>query len=936
METYRISDLTFSYPGKKKPAVYGLNLSVDQGEFLTVCGPSGCGKSTLLRQLKPVLSPHGVRRGEIRFEGRPLTDLTERSQAEEIGFVLQSPENQIVTDKVWHELAFGLESLGCDTPKIRLREAEMAAFFGIEKWFYQNVAELSGGQKQLLNLASIMAMQPKVLLLDEPTSQLDPIAAAEFLATLGRINRELGVTIILTEHRLEDALPLSHRVAVLEEGRLVSWGTPKEVGAQLSRRESGMFLAMPAPIRIYGALPDQQECPVTVGEGRQWFSRAAEARGLIFPEKDPEEENAGIREELWAVELKEVWFKYEKNGPDILKGLSLQVPAGDIFALMGGNGAGKTTALSVVSGLKRPYRGQVRLAGRDPQEISDKEKFGGLLGVLPQNPQALFVKKTVQEDLAEILDGRKFGREEKASRIKAVAELCRLEELLDRHPYDLSGGEQQRAALAKVLLLEPKVLLLDEPTKGMDAEFKACFAEILVDLKNLGSSILLVSHDIEFCAEYADRCALFFGGAIVTQGRPRRFFSGNSFYTTAANRMCRHLLPEAVTVEDAVRALGGEGKKCRNDSSPARLMKNTAVSDTAVSGMSFSLTESRNAVNSEEHRKAEGQSLPLWRRALAAVCLAALVFTLARGLTALGGFAGLKAFISGGDLAVQAAGEPAAAWKYALFLLIAMTEACLAWFFLHQREAEGPLPEYMLPPKDRRFTSRTLAAVLMILFAIPLTIFVGYYYLADRKYYFISLLIILETMLPFAMIFESRRPQARELVIIAVLCAIGVAGRAAFYFLPQFKPVAAVAILAGVCFGPESGFLVGAVTMFVSNMFVQQGPYTPWQMFSLGIIGFLAGILFRKGLLQKKKTSLCIYGGLSVFFLYGFLMDSANVLIYQSRPTKEMFFFSYLQGLPFNLIFAAATVFFLWVAAKPMIEKLERVKIKYGLMEAAR
>ena len=933
METFDIRGLTFSYPEATAPALFELDLQVRSGEFLTICGPSGCGKSTLLRQLKPLLAPHGIRLGEIWFEGTPLSDLDERRQAAEIGFVLQSPDNQVVTDKVWHELAFGLESLGLDTPTIRLRVAEMASFFGIERWFYKSVTELSGGQKQLLNLASVMVTQPKALILDEPTSQLDPIAAADFLAAVGRINRELGVTVILTEHRLEDALPLSDRVAVLDGGRLAALGTPKEVGARLAGGDNGMFLAMPAPMRIYNGAPDERPCPVTVREGRLWLEEALESRGLL-PAGASVGENPGPagpgrrqREEgTAALELRDVWFKYEKEGPDILKGLNLRVMPGQLFALNGGNGAGKTTALSVLSGINRPYRGQVLLAGRGLEEIRDEEMFGGLLGVLPQNPQALFVKKTVREDLAEMLEGRGLGREEKAGRLEETARLCRLSGLLERHPYDLSGGEQQRAALAKVLLLEPKILLLDEPTKGMDAEFKQCFADILLELKSLGATILMVSHDIEFCAEYADRCALFFDGGIVTEGPPRRFFPGNSFYTTAANRVARQHMPEAVTVADVLRGMG-ETPPCRQSRKPA---------DKAAGGrLKLSLTDALAAPEAAGPPKAQ-RPLAWWRFALAALFGGLLLFTLWKGLLALGGWRELAAFISGGDLAVQTAGGADRAWRYAAFILAVLLEAAALGLCFYRRRKPEPLPDYLLPPKDKRLGRRTTLAVFLILLAIPLTLFIGVYYLGDRKYYFISLLILLETMAPFAMIFESRSPQARELVIIAALCGIGVAGRAAFFFLPQFKPVAAIAILAGVCFGAESGFLVGAITMFVSNMFFSQGPFTPWQMFAMGIIGFFAGLLFRKGLLRKKTLSLCVYGGLSVLLIYGVLMDSATVIIYQANPTKAMFFFSYLQGLPFNLIHSASTVFFLWVAAKPMLEKLERIKIKYGLIEAVR
>jgi energy-coupling factor transport system ATP-binding protein len=284
MESYTIKNLMFSYPQQERLVLDDISFSIRKGQFVVLCGPSGCGKTTLLRQLKTVLAPHGDKSGSVFFEGRLLDELNQREQSALIGFVMQSPENQIVTDKVWHELAFGLESLGYDTPAIRLRVAEMASFFGIQGWFYKNVSELSGGQKQLLNLASIMVMQPSVLILDEPTSQLDPIAAADFLSTIGKINRELGTTVILTEHRLEEALPLADRVVVMDEGRIIADGIPKEVGHMLGRENHKMFLAMPVPMRVYAGVPNTFDCPVTVRDGREWLNSFVKIHPLN-PEK---------------------------------------------------------------------------------------------------------------------------------------------------------------------------------------------------------------------------------------------------------------------------------------------------------------------------------------------------------------------------------------------------------------------------------------------------------------------------------------------------------------------------------------------------------------------------------------------------------------------------------------------------------------------------
>ncbi len=416
MEAFEIRDLSFAYPEQRKDTLRELTFSIPQGQFVTLCGPSGCGKSTLLRQLKTVLAPAGYRRGAILFEGTPLDEVDQRTQSARIGFVQQSPENQIVTDKVWHELAFGLESLGYDTPTIRSRVAEMASFFGIQTWFYKNVTELSGGQKQLLNLASIMAMQPSVLILDEPTSQLDPIAASDFLATIGKVNRELGTTILLTEHRLEEAFPLSDRVLVMDKGQLIADGSPKEVGAALRGSGHGMFLAMPTAMRVWASVEDNSPCPITVRDGRDWLTEFADKHPL--GELPPEKENA-LSEET-AITLEDVWFKYEKDLPDVVKGVSLSVQKGEFLALLGGNGTGKTTTLSLIGGLQKPYRGEVKLNGR--------------VGTLPQNPQTLFVKKTVREDLFEIFRGMRLEKKYQENRVARAVQLCRLEGLLDRHP----------------------------------------------------------------------------------------------------------------------------------------------------------------------------------------------------------------------------------------------------------------------------------------------------------------------------------------------------------------------------------------------------------------------------------------------------------------------------------------------------------------------
>ena len=542
MAHFEIKNLSFSYPtAKGKESLHDVSLTIHKGEYVVLCGKSGSGKTTLLRHLKSVLAPHGKKSGEILFNGVPMQQVSQRDQSAKIGYVMQNPDDQIVTDKVWHELAFGLESLGVDQKTMRARVSEMACYFGIADWFHRDVANLSGGQKQLLNLASIMAMQPEVLILDEPTSQLDPIAASDFLNTVRKINMELGTTVIITEHRLEDIFPYADRAIVMDSGKVIADDTPRKIGKLLWEQGNDMFAAMPTPVRVFYGADGEGACPLTVREGRNWLSKAfTEAPKTVAFPADPMEEEI----EKPALSLKELWFRYEKDSPDILRGVSAEVPAGNLFAIVGGNGAGKSTTLKAICGICKPYRGSVKVFGKPINKYKSSELFGGCLAMLPQDPKSLFVKKTVREDLEEMAKDKAL--------IDEIAAICQIESLLGSHPYDLSGGEQQRAALAKVLLTQPKLLLLDEPTKGIDSFFKETLAKILCKLKEQGVTIVMVSHDVEFCARYADLVSMFFDGQILTTDTPRRFFGANSFYTTAANRMSRHVFRNAVTAEDVV------------------------------------------------------------------------------------------------------------------------------------------------------------------------------------------------------------------------------------------------------------------------------------------------------------------------------------------------------------------------------------------------
>ena len=559
MEILRIEDLSFRYAKAEQNAVEHVSLSVNGGEFTVVCGESGCGKTTLLKLLKRELAPAGDMTGEIFYKGVPLRELDSKTSACEIGYVLQNPDNQIVTDKVWHELAFGLENMGVPTDIIRRRVGEMASYFGIEDWFRKKTDELSGGQKQLLNLAAVMVMQPEILILDEPTSQLDPIAAADFIATLQKLNRELGLTVILVEHRLEEVFPIADRVLVMENGGVLLYDTPGNIGASLAeiRRDHPMMYGLPSAVRIYNALNIKDDCPLTVREGRDFLQK-------YFADTDYQPESSVYHpNDDIVIELKNVWFRYERDLPDILRATSLQVHRGEIYCILGGNGTGKTTMLNVISGLNKAYRGKVLIDGKPIKEYKGNSLYRKKLAYLPQNPQTVFIKDTVREDFTEILEALDIPKNERAQRTDAVAEKIGISQLLAKHPFDLSGGEQQKCAIAKMLLTKPEILLLDEPTKGLDAYSKRTLKEILASLKNDGLTVLTVTHDVEFAAENADRCALFFDGEILSADVPEKFFSENNFYTTAANRMARHIWKNAVTCEQVIACAkegGGTGE----------------------------------------------------------------------------------------------------------------------------------------------------------------------------------------------------------------------------------------------------------------------------------------------------------------------------------------------------------------------------------------
>lgn len=977
MKIIELKKLSFRYSGEDKEVLSDIDLAIEEGGFYVICGASGSGKSTLLRQLKTSLQPVGQRSGRILYYGRDLEEVSQYTQSAKIGFVFQNPDTQIVTDKVWHELAFGLESIGMPQDMIRVRVAEMASYFGIQNWFYQSTDTLSGGQKQLLNLASVMVMHPKVLLLDEPVSQLDPIAAADFMATIHKLHAEFGITVIMAEHSLEEVAAYVDEVIFMKEGRLIAKGKMEELGNILETHDPSMEEILTVPMQIargYEKLQKKKEdtafttndrIPYTVALGQKWmaqrfplakqeeikgfpftkqeetekfaFAKQEEAQRFLgakqeeagrfssvkqkekksLPAKDPKKQNRGKRsfdgkKIPFAIQCTELCYHYPQADVDVVDHLSLFVEEGAIFALMGGNGSGKTTTLHLLGGLLKPQKGTIEFFGRSLTKYKEKELRNGILGVLPQDPTTLFVRKTVEEDLYEVLEDQKeqnqiktFFGETKQEIWQNVIALLGIEDLLKKHPYDLSGGEQQKAALAKVLLRQPAILLLDEPTKGLDAGSKKRLGELLVGLSQKKVTILMVSHDIEFCAKYATKTGLFFDGNIASMQDTKEFFVENHFYTTAANRMCRNYFPDVVTVQDAIRVCTDTDIEDCNEFVLKAVEQEKAVQEknnqnkAEQDKIEQEKVQQNKMQQDKEEQKKDEQSKNEQEKAKQ---------DRAEGLSA-ENINGNKNEISG-KASVQNSDSDA------------VTERTTKERIATERENS----------KHSVDTKQILSVVLTELIGIPLCIAIGFFFFGDRKYLFISMMTAVLSCIPFWTSLSRGKYSAKKVVLIAVLVAIATAGRSVFFMFPGIKPMAAVVIVTGISLGAEAGFLTGSLTMLLSNMLFGQGPWTPWQMFSMGLIGLLAGLLAAAGKERmEKRSSLCLLGLISPLVIYGGIMNFASLLMMSYTINKESIIAIYLSGIPMDLLHAVSTVVFLAVGGKPMLEKIERVKKKHGI-----
>ena len=589
----QIRDLTFAYAAGDEPVLSDINIDIGSGEFVIIMGSSGSGKTTLLKMLKRNMIPAGRYSGRVYIYGKEADKLTDRENAAGIGYVSQDPDNQIVTDKVWHELAFGLENLGMDNVTIRKKVAEMSEYFGITGWYDREVSKLSGGQKQILNLASVMVMQPGILLLDEPTANLDPLAAIRFLDVVKRINQELGVTVVMVEHNLEHIYADADRIIAIDKGRVAANSSPKKAAADIITAGSFLIEGLPVASRLYSGYNKKNgnsvvsynnvnidsnnknnhilsdEIPLTVKEGRRWYVNYKKVYGKdITKDKDKINNFAGksiindkaIQKDVLAdnitgnknkkrigfikknnlenkssrkntdnientvCQLKNVSYSYNKKLPYIIDGVDVSFKEGKITAILGGNGAGKSTMLKLIAGIIEPVRGKI---------ISNKRII-----MLPQDPKAVFTEVSVEEELAEVLMDKGNGiynnmpMEDKREIVEQIIEEFGLNDIRKNNPYDISGGQQEKLAIAKVLLLKPEVLLLDEPTNGLDPYFKKTLGKLLKKINADGVTIIIVSHDLEFVDSFCDDVIMLFDKKVAAKDSTHKFLRDNMFYTT--------------------------------------------------------------------------------------------------------------------------------------------------------------------------------------------------------------------------------------------------------------------------------------------------------------------------------------------------------------------------------------------------------------------
>ena len=524
MDQIEIKNLTFKYAMADSSCLKNVSLNIENGDFVVVCGKSGCGKTTLLRCLKSVLTPNGDKAGEVLFENKKIEEVDERTQTMKIGFVMQNPQQQIVTDKVWHELAFGLENMGMAREEIGARIGETAEYFGIAKLYERTTNSLSGGQKQLLNLAAVMTMQPKVIILDEPTAQLDPIAAEKFIQMLHKINDELGTTVIISEHRLDQLLPVCSKAVVMKNGEILADDNSYKVADKLYNTEEFQF--MPIPAQIYKESGELSEnIPLTVGQGRKWIENyvnqnqiikenIAKQNRLINLEYENKDKNKSAKD--IAISGKNIWFRYERDGADIIKGISVNIENEQIYCILGGNGAGKSTTMNIITGYIAPTSGEVLVNGIDVNEEPEKAKKH--IGYLPEIPP-LYPDLRVREYLTFVAELKKVERAKRDVTVHKIMGRTGTLDVSERLIKNLSKGYKQRVGLAAAMLGDPEILILDEPTVGLDPKQIIEMRELIRDLSH-HHTILLSSHIMQEISAVCDEIIVINEGHMIAKDTP--------------------------------------------------------------------------------------------------------------------------------------------------------------------------------------------------------------------------------------------------------------------------------------------------------------------------------------------------------------------------------------------------------------------------------
>ncbi|MFD1126440.1 ABC transporter ATP-binding protein [Lentilactobacillus raoultii] len=545
----RLTHLTFTYPHAEQPTLQNVDLTVNQGDFLVIAGDSGSGKTTLLRHLKKELLPNGQREGQITITGQSISEMTKLQSAQTIGYVSQNPRHQPVMPTVIEELAFSLENIGCPSREINRRIAEMTTYLGLDHWLHQSIETLSGGQLQLVNLAAVLILRPKVILLDEPTAQLDPLMTRNLMAILARIHQELGMTIVMTEHNLSLPITLATRMVLLNQRTIAADGSPASIMAKMFYQPTTKRFVPEVPALFLTYYPQASPLPLSVMTAQRLI-RARKFRFKSVPHLTHDLKTAAGEQPILAMKNVSFSFNAEQN---VVDHLNLFVNKGDWLTIVGKNGSGKSTLLSLMAGLRKPQFGKIKLNRRLIWKLSNLQRIQQL-SFLSQEPTLQFGQETVIQEL--IVQGQQLEIKNVAERAARMLKDCRLTHLKSQNPFDLSGGQQRLLGLAIALMAEPVLLILDEPTNGLDPNTKYIVGKLLKDYQRSGGTIVMATHDMAFAAEFSDHCGFMFDGDLETILPRRQFFSENFFFTTAVNRLLRDQVPTAILVDDVVAEKG--------------------------------------------------------------------------------------------------------------------------------------------------------------------------------------------------------------------------------------------------------------------------------------------------------------------------------------------------------------------------------------------